>query len=324
MNWNSERGAALLSVLLLVAVMSVAALAMLELTVQSVQRSKAVDQRSDIAWQVTGAEELGFVAVERLRVATNGQLNDRSEGLGEPVVFELGTGFIEAELREASNCFNLNSLRGSGGEDDDGNDARALYRHLLGALNFGEAEIEELSDSLIDWLDADNTPRLSGAEDSFYTVQRPAYRSAGTWLANVSELRAISGYTQAVAAQLGSLVCVRPGVEAMRLNINTLTPRQAPLLAVAFSGELNANEAIDLLALRPIGGWETVEIMMDAERIQEISFDLRRSDLMTLTSQYLVLNGRTGRGDVEGAFRTYYAFSEGEPVRIFRREYGAL
>ena len=75
---QSEKGAALLSVLLLVAVMSIASVAILEVSLAALSKSRIVDARGQLNWQVTGAEEVGLVVVETLGLASNRELNDLS------------------------------------------------------------------------------------------------------------------------------------------------------------------------------------------------------------------------------------------------------
>ncbi|MEL7130169.1 MAG: type II secretion system minor pseudopilin GspK [Pseudomonadota bacterium] len=320
---RNEEGAALLSVLLLVAVMSVLALAMSEVAFKSVQRSAAADARSRIAWQITGAEEAGQLAAEQLNTLTQGALNLQIGVLNTPIVLPANGGVIEGQLRDASNCFNLNALSTQNEEGEVSADTVALYTALLTALNFSELEAEALTDALIDWMDPDTQPRLAGAEDNYYVGLRPPYRSSGQPLADLTELRAILGYDQSVMERLGHLVCVRPSNEPGLFNINTITEREAPLLVMVFSEEFDLPSAERLIIDRPIGGWPNLEPVLTRDEIGRISPELLRTDLIGIRSTYVSFAGTARFDDVAADFETTYQFRQGEPSGIIRRDYGA-
>jgi general secretion pathway protein K len=106
-----------------------------------------------------------------------------------------------------------------------------------------------------DWIDTDSDQQAGGAEDARYTGQRPAYRTAGTLMADPSELRAVIGMTPRVYDQLRPWVCALPVAAASRLNINTLQPEQAPLLAMLATDTLTVEAARQMLLRRPVQGW---------------------------------------------------------------------
>ena len=317
-----EAGAALLTVLLLVALMSVAALAMMQVTTRSIQRAKAVDGRSQASWQMTGAEQAGLVGIRRLMLATNGNLYDGIAGVGAPFEVFVNGAEIVSRIEEASNCFNLNALAVIGDVEEQQTGAVENYRWLLEASGFSDNDVERLTDTLLDWIDNDNTQRPNGAEDSYYSSLRPSYLSAGTRLSEVSELRAIRGYSKKVTDQIGDLLCAHTDNDMAVLNVNTLKPEQAVLLSMAFSGELSVDVARDIILSRPLGGWPTVEDMSADDRIQQIAPDLRQVDFLSIRSSYLALEGVIAGRDHDTDFSILYVADDNIPARIVARSFG--
>src|SRR3546814_9795103 len=74
-------------------------------------------------------------------------------------------------------------------------------------------------------------------------------------MADVSELRAVRGVTPKIYARLKPWLCVLPVAEPVQLNVNTLAPAQAPLLAMLLPGKLGLEDARAVLAARPAGGY---------------------------------------------------------------------
>lgn len=321
---HSERGAALLSVLLLVSVMSIAAIAMLDTSLGAISKARLVDARGQLSWQISGAEEAGLVGVETLRTTTEGLIHDRTPNFQETVTTPLPTGLLTTRLEDDSNCFNINALRSEPPEEGSDEVApRSLYQSMLRALELGDAETEALTAGLVDWLDADRTQSLSGAEDTYYGRLSPPYRPANVMVTDVSEIRAVRGYSKALFNRLRPLLCARATTDLGMLNINTLSLEDAPLLSMAFSGELSIVDAARVIADRPVGGWLSVAAMMADERIEAIAPDLRRLELLSTRSRFLRLNGRVS-GETETAdFTVIYILPESAPARIVRRTYGA-
>ena len=319
---KSESGAALLSVLLIVALMSVAALAMIEGTGSAITQSRTADARASLAWHIAGTEEAGFVGVDRLREGGLANINDLTPGFRTPFEADINGAAITTLLEDASNCFNLNSLRTIGDELDEDNEAAELYLVLLIAAGLDESDAEELSATLMDWLDPDTSARLRGAEDNFYSTLETPYRTSGQPLASISELRAIRGYTKKIVDALEHLVCVRSTEEINPFNINTLRVEQAPLLSMAFGGNLNVDDALAILLRRPSGGWASTEMLLEESAIDLIAPEARRTDLLSIRSSFIELRGRLDAGGQSDEFAILYVLAENQPTQIVRRRYG--
>lgn len=252
-----ERGAALLAVLLLVALIAtLAALAMdrLALATRLAGNARAVDQARGYA---LGAEGLATLIVDRLSDRVKGEASLPAGWAGETRAIPIEGGVIRARLRDGGACFNVNSL--VTGNQLSGFSARPQTMERLSTLlllaGVQPTRARPIVAAITDWIDSDGTPQPQGAEDSVYARAPVPYRTANTLMADVSELRAVAGVTPAVYAALRPWVCALPLNEVAPINVNILPPERAPLLAMLYGGRLSVLQAAALLRGRPAGGW---------------------------------------------------------------------
>lgn len=255
---SRERGAALLTVLLLVAVIAVMAGAMLEkLRLSTRLAANAAAAEQSRGWAVA-TEALAAVRVGDLlgrspdRVTLAGGWSDRPFGLPLP-----GGGAATARVVDGGNCFNLNGLvtEVSPGIYASDGEARGRFARLMRLIGVPVQVAEQVAGGAADWIDSDDQQQAGGAEDARYTGQTIAYRTAGTLMADPSELRAVAGVTPEVYARLKPWICTLPIAGASPINVNTLSPEQAPLLAMTAPDTLSVDAARGLLARRPLQGW---------------------------------------------------------------------
>ena len=132
---------------------------------------------------------------------------------------------------------------------------RRRFEHLMRALGLPAAEAARIAGQTIDWIDSDNRPAASGAEDDVYLGRGEAgYRTGATLMAEPAELLALEAMTPDAYRQIAPFVCTRPVAEALPLNINTLRPEQWPLLAALFEGDLGRVAIDGILLARPAAG----------------------------------------------------------------------
>ena len=111
---SREDGATLLSVLLLIVLMSTAALAATDALARSVSVARVSDGRADSFWALS----VGEAVLNDMLAGRGSKLTADSALLREPVVFPYPRGTIVVRFHEASNCLNLNTL--ILGETDEG------------------------------------------------------------------------------------------------------------------------------------------------------------------------------------------------------------
>lgn len=250
-----ERGAALLTVLLLVAVIAVMAATALEklrLSTSLSANAVALDRARGYAY---AAETLATTRVTAQlsrkpdRVALAGGWSGRPFGMPVP------GGTATARVVDGGNCVNLNGLatRGADGVTHADPAAMTQFARLVAVLRIPGGEA--IAPAVADWIDEDDVPAPGGAEDRDYR----GYRTAGTMMADPSELRAVKGVTAEAYAALRPWVCTLPLAQRSAININTLTPEQAPLLAMLLPDGAGLGAVEAALARRPETGWGSTD-----------------------------------------------------------------
>lgn len=256
MTGSRQRGVALLTVLLLVAVMAVLAIAMLDEIRFGLRRSANTQTIARAQWLARSAETLARMQILRLAQREPGRTTLEGGWHGRPFLFPVEGGSIRAVLSDAGNCFNLNSVVEGVPEQWR---RRTLgvgqYIALLEALGIRGRAAQSLADALVDWIDSDGARSSFGAEDAAYAQQRPAYRTSGALLSEPSELRAITGYDAGTYRRLRPHVCALPDSALSPINLNTLREQDAPLLQMLAGPALDAVAARRLIAMRPAAGW---------------------------------------------------------------------
>src|SRR3546814_13392737 len=78
-------------------------------------------------------------------------------------------------------------------------------------------------------------------------------------MGEASELRAGNGVTPGIYDLLRPWVCALPVNDLSPININTMLPGQAPLLAMLLPGQLRVEQARQMLIRLPANGFSSVE-----------------------------------------------------------------
>ncbi|MET0251394.1 MAG: type II secretion system minor pseudopilin GspK [Novosphingobium sp.] len=249
---DRERGAALLSVLLLVAVMAVIAAVMLERLSLATSLAANGQAMTQARLYALSAETLVTGRLERLVAASPNRTADPQGLLGREFVLPLARGNAVVRVEDAGNCFNLNSLvQGKDGDFALRPVALTQLRALMAGLAVPENEAVPLSDAVADWIDSDDRPLPNGAEDDYYRARPVPYRTPNRLIVDPSELRAVKGMTPVLYARLRPWLCALPGAELSPINVNTLRPDQARLLAMLSPETIDVRRAQSILAARP-------------------------------------------------------------------------
>lgn len=247
---------ALLTVLLLVAVMSMVAVAVLDDVRFSVRRATNAEVQSQAQWFAGGAEALARAQIGRMLDANPNRTPLSPQWNGRVFDFTIEGGAIRAVVTDGQTCFNLNSVVLGQGEDLIPRPEGAAQFVALGrAVGVPDSRMREVADALTDWLDADQTPQPLGAEDGAYAGQASPYRTAGVMLSEISELRAVRGVDADVYRRLRPFVCALPTSSLSPINVNSLKAEDAPLVMALGSGAVSQQAARSAIAARPAGGW---------------------------------------------------------------------
>lgn len=252
-----ERGAALLTVLLLVAVMAVVASTALErlaLATRMTGNGGAIDQARAFA---DAGTEIARLRIGDLVAANPGKTTLAGNWMGTPQAIPMPGGKAIARVTDGGNCFNLNSV--VAGENEANLKVRPVgvsqFQALLQALGIDARQAQVAAASLADWIDTDSVPQPGGAEDETYARAPRPYRTSNRFMVDASELRGVNGVTPAIYDVVRPWVCALPTADLSPININTLLPDQAPLFAMMLQGQLSVAQARQLLVQRPAEGY---------------------------------------------------------------------
>lgn len=170
---------------------------------------------------------------------------------------DLGEGTIQIVVEDEERKININRLVLANGNAPD--DQRlAVFRRLLEILEIDPS----LADAVVDWLDNDETPRVGGAESSFYLSRKFPYKAKNDLFDTVEELRLVRGVTPEVFEKLRPFVTVH---SSGKVNINTAP---VPVLMALSAGQ----DAADVGEITESAANEIVEYRKDApfQKIEEI------------------------------------------------------
>jgi general secretion pathway protein K len=177
----------------------------------------------------------------------------------------------------------------------------AEFVGLMTVLGASEAEARRIAEAAADWVDSDGAPGPAGAEDPAYAEGPDPFRTGNGLFAEPGEVRALAGMTLELYARLRPWLCALPVSDLSPLNINTLTPDQAPLLAMLAPGQLSLAEARRVIAGRPAAGWSNqVEFWrLDSMRRLAVPLDVQLQP--QLRTGWFALDLRVALGESEFA-----------------------
>lgn len=250
-----QRGAALVIVLLLVATLSFVLLALTTIVTTGVRRGANERARTEMLWQAVAAERIVLALLEK--AASGGALQAATNEGGlfsQQIALPVERGRAALRIADATRCFNVNAIIGEGGAIVT--EEKGRLATLLEAVGLGGGEAQRVTDGITDFLDANSNVEPQGAEDNFYTALETPFRTAGGPIASVSELRAVAGVTREIYPRIAPFLCARAPARRVEINVNALTPEDAPLVYAVTKGTWPLSEIRARIIERPPGGWQ--------------------------------------------------------------------
>lgn len=276
-----NRGVALITALLVVALATVAAVAMAARQQLDVRRTANLLDGDQAYAYAEAVEGWGRMILDRDAKANVVDKPDDTWAQQLPPIAVPG-GQIGGYIIDLQGRFNVNNLLTPEGQLSDP-DAE-YFQRLLRALELDEALIP----AVIDWIDSDFETRFpEGAEDDYYLSTEVPYRAANRPLQSISELRLIKGVDAKTWQRLAPYVCALPARTG--LNINTA---QAPLLQALVDDFSQAN-AEQLVETRGDKGYDTIDAFLQQDMFagREIP-----TDSLTVASQYFLVRSEIDIG----------------------------
>ncbi len=248
-----ERGAALLTVLMMVAVIAVIAAASLDRLTLATRASVNLIALSQARAYGLAAENIASSRIADLLAADGKKTTLAGNWMGRAVPFPIDGGTATAKLNDGGNCFNVNSL--VLGDVKTGFKVNSIaisqFEALMVLASIPENQANGLALAAADWIDSDTAPLPGGAEDAAYSPSL----AANSLMVDASEIRSLAGMTAAHYNLIRPWVCALPETGLSPINVNTLTPGQAPLIAMMIPGRLATQTAKRMIDERPASGY---------------------------------------------------------------------
>jgi type II secretory pathway component PulK len=217
------------------------------------------------------------LSVQRLFSSAD-PLEDPWRNPEELIVSEMGfdDATFNLTVRDTGAALNLNTA-----------EQEMIQSFFAQGLRLDFALAEKLTQSILDWIDEDDDPRLGGGERDEYLSAGMAVLPPNRPFSSVGELRYVLGMTARIFEQAapyltlsGSRINVNAAPEAVLLAIPVITPEiAAQLVRDRSSGLLprNAGALLDLVATVPGGSrqqserWLNSRVVFRTEEVEIIS-----------------------------------------------------
>ncbi|MCK4744295.1 MAG: type II secretion system minor pseudopilin GspK [Sulfuriflexus sp.] len=240
-----QKGTALVTALLIVALASVIATAMLKQQHIDIRRAENMVKGDQTILYLQAGEDWAKQLLNRdLIRSKNDSLSDNWANIDEAL--DIDGGSMQVTIEDLQGRFNLNNLL-----DKEGRASKldiTQFRNLLVALELDP----ELVQPVLDWIDADiNVSLPTGAEDQEYLALEQPYRTANAPFVSSSELMLVKGFSREIFDKLAPYIAALP----VRVDINVNTA-SIPVLAAVLGISLAESE--DILSSRPERGYQDI------------------------------------------------------------------
>ncbi len=351
---SNQRGVALITVMLIVALCSIIAAQMTTRLQTQMQRSTNISFNQQAYWYALGAEAFTkrvlIKAFKDEPKVTHLEQIWAEEGNNYPVAF----GEISGEITDLQSCLNLNALHPKAKTKDEAADSGAgssakadsktesnsassgksasdkqlpaatVLEGLIVNLNIegiGNFEAEAMVNALTDWLDSnDMITGAGGAEDNDYASREFPYLAANSYLASVNELRLVEHFTPAVILALTPYVCVLPQNAQHLININTLDTEKPELLQALLDSTLE--DAQNVLSARDSSGYENVEDFYNLPELSKINIEKWQKSQFVIDSQYFKLKGSARFNNSYFSMSSIMKVNETQQIQVISRTIG--
>lgn len=218
MTADSQRGVALLTVLLLVVSITVVAGAMLASQKIAIRRSGLLFNQDQLLQDIDAGQQLAITVIR-----ADDKLNDTDsmqDIWAQPLPpYVLGLHTISTEIRDEAGRFNINNLYHDGEVDSA---ALAVFERLLTQLNLET----DIAVAVLDWQDADNDVYKDGGDEStIYNQQgRTGINNAlpNQPFVSIEQLQEVRGVSDEILATLRPYISAVPYY--LPINVNTASP----------------------------------------------------------------------------------------------------
>ncbi|MCK7451473.1 type II secretion system minor pseudopilin GspK [Enterobacter chengduensis] len=302
---RKQKGVALLVVLILLVMMSALAAKISQQFCRNLQKTHYQVSQQQLRWAMQAQEK---VVKERLQSDASGESNALSPdgGWHQPLETQGDDYTVVSQVEDAQDCFNVNNLlaaeKPAQGQAQPAVPEKPrnerIVEQILTQSGLSQTTAEEVYLQLVDYLDGDTTTTKDGAETDAWAGVVPARQPANQMMRTISEIKLLPAFPATAYPKVSKLLCALPD-SASKVDVNTLKPDRAALLAALFPGKMNEDDAVRLIESRPESGWENMEIFSKAleQTFPQLKDELpQAAELLSVNSRYFRVN-YTGNTD---------------------------
>ncbi|EOI2494486.1 MULTISPECIES: type II secretion system minor pseudopilin GspK [Enterobacter] len=302
---RKQKGVALLVVLILLVMMSALAAKISQQFCRNLQKTHYQVSQQQLRWAMQAQEK---VVKDRLQTDATGENKALNlDGDWHQPLETRGEDYtVVSQVEDEQDCFNVNNLLAAE-KIPQGQNAPAvpekprneqIVEQILTESGISHTTAEEVYQQLVDYLDGDATTAKDGAESDAWAGVLPARQPANQMMRTIAEIKQLPAFPVAAYPKVSKLLCALPD-SASKVDVNTLKPEQAALLAALFPGKLTEDDAVRLIDSRPETGWENMETFSKAleQTFPQLKDDLPQvAELLSISSRYFRVN-YTGNTD---------------------------
>lgn len=323
---KNNSGAALIIVLFVVALAATLAVEMSSRMMVLVNKNSILQEHQQAKWYGYAAEALAKQALIQTKKDDDKVVHLKQAWAQEEATFPVDGGTISGKISDLQGCLNLNAFRAKpeNGSADKVPEVHGVFLRLLEKLDEEdtlpiENSQEELADALLDWIDEDDNRRPEGAEEDEYLSREIPYLTANHFLASISELRTIKGFNPLIVERLLPYVCIIPGTDLFEINVNTILPEQASLLAAFL--DTDTDTANQIISERDPEGWTDLDkFISDAN--EKLAKKLKKDNKQfVVNSEYFQLVANTTFADSRFKMTSTMKIKDNK-VSILARKFG--
>ncbi|WP_114417816.1 type II secretion system minor pseudopilin GspK [Marinospirillum perlucidum] len=331
MKASRQEGMALLAVLMILVVVTLALTQMQGASRQDLER---LDQRRS---QLQGrAYMLGAETLAR-QVLTDSRIREQPRWWntlrGEPVPYPVDEGLLTLTVTDLRGCFNLNHLAGLETQEASFDLQQLLpWRLYINHLEQTSSWLKDLSrevflDQLRDWVDSNNEALEFGAETGQYLLADPPRVAANQPLVDLSEVNWLQPENRERFRHLPAGLCVLPDT-GLRLNINTLPQEQLPLLWALMEGQVPRAALEDWWHERPEVGYDQLETFWTdlGENFlpQDLAWKQRVAARLMFVSDYYRVSIEMNLNQREMVFESDIYLGPDAETQVYARRWGPV
>ena len=319
---TNTKGVVLISVMMIMLILSAIGVSLSQNYFLALKRESYVNFENNALQYIGTIEVLSAEEMKKQFTPKRSFTNLTMPFFSEPISAQTDYGTIIANARDASNCFNINSLFLYESQQFVPNDRSIKgFRKLLMLLQYNETEIDPLIDQILDWVDSDDQPRPYGLEDYFYTGPASAVKQYSTQrlFYHTSELLNLPSIDYFDWNQIKHYLCAHPLIDDSGININHLGIEDALLLASVIP-EIEITDAESMILDIPAEGFKSMNDLYLA--FPSIAFNQTYLPI-SLTTDLVWIETKLGHENSMMNARTLFKIKNNETI-ILNRFYNDL